>query len=100
MASSATSQATCVASSLACEISRTGYSPSSERLAVARVFRGVLEHALRAGDGARGGDHALALQLPHEVLEAFALFPDEVAGGHAAAVERQLCRVGRMHAEL
>ena len=72
----------------------------AERLAVARVLRGVLEHALRAGDGTRGGDHALALQLPHEVLEAFALFPDEVGDRHPAAVEGQLGRVRRMHAEL
>src|SRR5229473_1431280 len=34
MASSATSTATCVASSLACEISRTGYSPLSHCAAV------------------------------------------------------------------
>ena len=72
----------------------------AERMAVAGVVRGVLEHALGSRDRAGRGDHSLALQLPHEVLEAFALFADEVGGRHAAAVEGQLRGVGRMHAEL
>src|SRR6266516_7697747 len=43
-----------------------------ERLALPGVFQRLLEHTLSAGDGARRGDHALALKLPADVVEALA----------------------------
>src|SRR6266568_3250417 len=64
-----------------------------ESHAVACVFRRVVEHCLRARDRARGGDHALALQLPHQVLETLALLADEVGRRHAAVLEDELCGV-------
>src|SRR5256886_3250607 len=44
--------------------------------------------------------HALALKLPHEVLEPLALVADQIADRHVAFLEKQFCRVGRVHAQL
>src|SRR5207249_8817511 len=42
----------------------------------------------------------LALQLPHQLFEALALFPDQVRGGNVAVLEHKLGGVRGMHAEL
>src|SRR5215211_8100084 len=46
---------------------------AAERLALLGVLERPLEHALRARDAARGGDHPLGLELPGDVVEALAL---------------------------
>src|SRR5205814_6388863 len=72
----------------------------AECVAVARVVHRVLEDSLRSCDRARGRDHALALKLPHQVLEAFALLADEVGNRDVAVLEKKLGGVGGVHAQL
>src|SRR5262249_50887210 len=45
---------------------------AAERGALLRVLQGAVEAALRAGDATGGADQPLALQLPHDVVEALA----------------------------
>src|SRR3954469_18549758 len=45
---------------------------AAERLALQGVLDGLLEAALGARDAARGADQPLALELPHDVVEALA----------------------------
>src|SRR5205814_6397892 len=45
-------------------------------------------------------DHPLPLQLPHQVLETFALVADQVRDRDVAIFEQELSGVGGMHAEL
>src|SRR5207253_4309161 len=72
----------------------------AERLALQGVVLRVLEHPVRPGDRTGGGDHSLALQLPHEVLESLAFLADQVADRDVAVLEQQLGSVGGVHAEL
>src|SRR3712207_1721324 len=68
--------------------------------ALAGVGERLVEQPLRAGDGQRGADHALALELPHDVLEALADRAEDRAVGHADVLEGEQRRVGGVHAEL
>ena len=70
----------------------------AEGLAVARVVHRVLEDPLRSCDRPGGRDHALSLQLPHQVLEAFALLADQVGDRDVAVLEKELRGVGGVHA--
>ena len=123
-------------SSLAIEISRTGYSPFCEapggrvdqlagRLDLRRHLgelvaddleladlRGrtpvrsiaycerLLEAPLGAGDAARRADQPLALELPHDVVEALAVLAEQRGRRDADVLEREQRGVGRVHAEL
>ena len=60
----------------------------------------AVEAALRARDAAGGADHALALELPHDVVEALALLAEHRRGGHAHVLEGEQRGVGGVHAEL
>src|SRR4051812_13526021 len=71
-----------------------------ERLALERVGERAVEGALCARDAARGADEALALELPHDLVEALADLPEDGVGGNAHVVEGQQRGVRRVHAEL
>src|SRR5829696_4482641 len=71
-----------------------------ERLPLHRVLQRPVERLLRGGDAARRADHPLALELPHDVVEALALLAEQCIDGHAHVLERQQRRVGSVHAEL
>ena len=58
-----------------------------KRPAVLGVIHRVLEDAGRPRDRPRGGDHSLALELPHQVLEPFAFLADQVADRNSAVLE-------------
>src|SRR5947209_10004033 len=60
---------------------------AAERLALLGVLEGAVEAALRARDAARGADQALALELPHDVVEALADLAEYGVGGHADILE-------------
>src|SRR4051794_14483099 len=59
-----------------------------ERLALLRVLERLLEHPLGAGDAARGADQALALELPHDVVEALAELAEHGVRRYAHVLER------------
>ncbi len=65
-----------------------------------RVCERAVEAALGAGDAAGGADHALALELPHDVVEALAVLAEQRRGGHAHVLEGEQRGVGGVHAEL
>ncbi len=75
-----------------------------DRAAEGRALGGVLERAvealLGAGHAARRADQALALELPHDVVEALALLAQQRVGGHAHVLEGEQRGVRRVHAEL
>ena len=58
------------------------------------------KHALGAGHAAGGADQALALELPHDVVEALADLAEHRGVGHAHVLEGQQRGVGGVHAEL
>ena len=73
---------------------------AAERVALLGVLERLLEAPLGAGDAARRADQPLALELPHDVVEALALLAQDRVGRHAHVLERQQRRVGGVHAEL
>jgi hypothetical protein len=54
---------------------------AAERGALLGVLQGLLEAVLRARDAARGADQALALELPHDVVEALADLAEHALSG-------------------
>ena len=60
----------------------------------------AVEAPLRARHAARRADQPLALELPHDVVEALALLAEQRLLGHAHVLEREQRGVGRVHAEL
>ena len=72
----------------------------AEGFALLGVFERAVEAFLRARHAAGGADHALALELPHDVVEALALLAEHRRGGHAHVLEGEQRRVGGVHAEL
>jgi hypothetical protein len=72
----------------------------AERGPLAGVLERLVEHALRAGDAARRADQPLALELPHDVVEAAADLAEGGARGDADVLEGEERRVGRVHPEL
>ena len=72
----------------------------AERLALFGVGERAIEAALRTCDGARGADHALALELPHDVVEALAFLAEHGRRGNADVLEGEQRRVGCVHAHL
>src|SRR5829696_1220653 len=73
---------------------------AAERVALLGVLQRAVEDVLGGRDGARGADHPLALELPHDVVEALADLAQHGALGHADVLERQQRRVGGVHAHL
>jgi hypothetical protein len=71
-----------------------------ERLALVCVLQRAVERFLRARHAAGGADQALALQLPHDVVEALAHLAEHGGVGHAHVLEGQKRGVGGVHAEL
>ena len=71
-----------------------------ERVALLGVLQRAVEDVLGGRDGARGADHPLALELPHDVVEALADLAEHGALGHAHVLEGQQRRVGGVHAHL
>ena len=60
----------------------------------------LVEHPLGARHAARGADQPLALELPHDVVEALADLAEHGVRRHAHVLEGQQRGVGRVHAEL
>src|SRR5580658_7316240 len=73
---------------------------ASERLAFLAPLERFLERNLCAGDGTRGADQALALQLPHQVVETLPNLAEHGVITDLDVIERQLRGVARVHAEL
>src|SRR5215213_3583166 len=73
---------------------------ASERRSLARVLERLVEALLRAGHAPGRTDQALALELPHDVVEALALLAECGLGGHAHVLEREQRGVGGVHPEL
>ena len=69
-----------------------------ERLALLAPPQGLLESDLGAGDRARGPDQALALQLPHEVVETLTHLTEDCVVADLDVVEGKLGGVARVHA--
>src|SRR3954467_11947526 len=62
---------------------------AAERPPLERVGQRAVERPLGAGDAARRADQPLALELPHDVVEALADPAEHRAAGHADVVEGQ-----------
>ena len=60
----------------------------------------AVEAPLGAGHAAGGADQPLALELPHDVVEALALLAEQRVRGHAHVLEGEQRGVRRVHAEL
>src|SRR5215207_9077175 len=60
---------------------------AAERLALHRVAERAVERLLRRRYAAGGADHALALELPHDVVEALSLLAEQRVGGHVHVLE-------------
>src|SRR3954452_8388122 len=60
---------------------------AAEGRALLGVLQRLVEHALRAGDAARRADQPLALELPHDVVEARADLPEDCGRRHADVLE-------------
>ena len=73
---------------------------AAEGGAVGGVLERAVEAALGAGHAARGADQPLALELPHDVVEALALLAEQRVLGHAHVLEGEQRGVGGVHAEL
>jgi len=73
---------------------------AAERLALQGVGQRLVKAALGAGHAARRADQPLALQLPHDVVEALALLAEDCGLGNAHVLEGQQRGVGGVHAEL
>src|SRR5581483_10442662 len=66
----------------------------AERLALAGVFNGVLDHALLGDEAGRCRIEPLLLELQHLIREALALLADAVTLRHAHVLEEDLRGVG------
>ena len=73
---------------------------AAERGALLRVLERAVEAALGAGDAAGGADQPLALELPHDVVEALADLAEHRRLRHAHVLEGEQRGVGGVHAEL
>src|SRR3954453_2236697 len=70
-----------------------------EGLALERVGERAVKGALGARDAARGADQPLALELPHDVVEALAELAEHGGVRHPDVVEGQQRGVAGVHAE-
>src|SRR4029078_10373110 len=73
---------------------------TAEGVTLVRVLEGSVEAGLRAGDAARGADEPLALELPHDVVEALAHLAEGRRCRHADVLEGEERGVRGVHAEL
>src|SRR5436190_9003631 len=73
---------------------------AAERGALLGVLQRTVEARLGAGDAAGGADQALALELPHDVVEALADLAEDRGRRDPDVLECQQRRVARVHAEL
>src|SRR4029077_2801376 len=73
---------------------------AAERFTLLRVLDRLLDHPLRPRVAAGGGDQALALELPGDVVEAFALLAEYRTGRDTDVFEGQFAGVGGVHPHL
>ena len=73
---------------------------AAEGFALLGVLEGLLDHPLGPRVAAGGGDQALALELPGDVVEALADLAEHGVGRDADVFEGELAGVGGVHAHL